>query len=128
MGSMVRLGNLLGSEELLKYRDGQDTFDHREEIKTILSDLLNQQTTQHWLAILEPADVWCSDVLDWNRLFAHEGFKALHMVQRVKRAEGVELDTTRCPIRLDGEILNSTKGAPRLGADTEQIRKEISLG
>lgn len=127
MGSIVRLGKLLGSDELLKYRDGQDTFDHREQIKTILSDLLRTETTEHWLAILEPADVWCSDVLDWNGLFAHEGFKALDMVQRVKRSEGVELDTTRCPIRLDGEILKSVKGAPRLGADTERIRKEFSL-
>jgi len=89
--------------------------------------ILKQKATQHWLAILEPAEVWCSDVFDWNRLFAHEGFKALDMVQRVVRRNGVELATTRCPIRLDGQILKSSKGAPRLGADTEPIRKEFSL-
>ena len=127
MGSVVRLGQLLGSDQLLHYDDAKDTFDHREEIKTILSDLLKKQTTEHWLSILEPADVWCSDVFDWNKLFAHEGFKTLEMVQRVKRREGVELETTRCPIRLDGEILKNPKGAPRLGADTEDIRKEFSL-
>lgn len=126
MGSLVRLGQLLGSHELLKYTD-EDIFDHREQIKEILASILKQQATEHWLAILEPADVWCSDVFDWNRLFAHEGFKALDMVQRVARREGVELATTRCPIRLDGQILKSSKGAPRLGADTEQIRREFSL-
>lgn len=126
MGSVVRLGNLLNSAKLLTYGD-LDIFDHREKIKGILCSILKQQTTEHWLAILEPADVWCSDVFDWNRLFAHEGFKALEMVQRVSRRDGVELDTTRCPIRLDGQILTSKKGAPKLGADTEQIRKEFSL-
>jgi crotonobetainyl-CoA:carnitine CoA-transferase CaiB-like acyl-CoA transferase len=128
MGSVSRLGELLGSRELLGYTNPQDLFDRREEIKTVLSDVLKRKTTQHWLAILEPADVWCADVLDWNKLFAHDGFKVLDMVQRVTRREGVELETTRCPIRLDGELLKSAKGAPRLGADTERIRREFSLG
>jgi crotonobetainyl-CoA:carnitine CoA-transferase CaiB-like acyl-CoA transferase len=126
MGSVVRLGQLLGSQELLQYAD-QDIFDHREPIKEILGSILKQQATEHWLAILEPADVWCSDVFDWHKLFAHEGFKALDMVQHVARREGVGLATTRCPIRLDGQILKSSVGAPRLGADTEQIRREFSL-
>jgi CoA:oxalate CoA-transferase len=126
MGSVVRLGELLGSHELLNHGDS-DIFKHREEIKQILCDLLKQQTTEYWLAILEPADVWCSDVFDWNKLFAHEGFKVLEMVQRVSRGDGIELDTTRCPIRLDGNLLTSKKGAPRLGADTERIRREFSL-
>ena len=126
MGPVGRLGQLLDSAELLSYGD-KDIFERREEIKQILGGILRRQTTDHWLAVLEPADVWCSEVLDWNQLFAHEGFKTLEMVQRVRRGDGIELETTRCPIRLDGNILNSGKGAPRLGADTEQIRKEFSL-
>lgn len=126
MGSVVRLGELLGSRELLNYSDS-DIFERREEIKQILCGVLKQQTTKHWLSILEPADVWCSDVFDWNKLFAHEGFKVLEMVQQVSRGNGIELDTTRCPIRLNGKILTSKKGAPRLGADTQIIRKEFSL-
>jgi crotonobetainyl-CoA:carnitine CoA-transferase CaiB-like acyl-CoA transferase len=126
MGSVVRLGELLKAPELLEYSN-QDIFNRREEIKKILGGILKEQTTEYWLAILEPADVWCSDVFDWNRLFDHEGFKALEMVQRVSRRDGVELDTTRCPIRLDGQILKSGKGAPKLGADSERIRKEFSL-
>ena len=126
MGPVGRLGQLLDSAELLSCGD-KDIFEKREEIKQILGGILRRQTSEHWLAVLEPADVWCSEVLDWNQLFAHEGFKTLEMVQRVSRGDGVELETTRCPIRLDGNILNSGKGAPRLGADTEQIRKEFSL-
>ena len=127
MGSVTRLGELLGSAKLLQYSNPQDSFDRREEIKAVLADLLKTQATEYWLKILEPADIWCADVFDWNRLFAHEGFKTLDMVQRVKRRDGVELDTTRCPIRLDGQVLKSAKGAPRLGSDTEKIRKEFSL-
>ena len=37
-------------------------FGDRDEIKALLADHLARQTTEHWLALLEPADVWCADV------------------------------------------------------------------
>ncbi|MCP4358890.1 MAG: CoA transferase, partial [Chloroflexi bacterium] len=64
----------------------------------------------------------------WDRLFAHEGFQTLQMVQEVSRDENVKLDTLRCPIRIDGERLFSDKGAPRIGQQTAQIMTEFSIG
>ena len=43
----------------------------------------------------------------WPRLLAHDGFAALGMTQRVSRANGAALETTRCPIRVDGGLLTS---------------------
>ena len=40
----------------------------------------------------------------------------------------IEINTTRSPMRLDGRTLNNRKGAPRLGEDTERIRKEFLGG
>jgi CoA:oxalate CoA-transferase len=37
------------------------------------------------------------------------------------------LKTTRCPIRIDDEILKSAQHAPRVGEHTEQIAREFSL-
>jgi crotonobetainyl-CoA:carnitine CoA-transferase CaiB-like acyl-CoA transferase len=111
MGSVVRLGELLGCEPLLAYGDAKLLFDRRDEIKEIL----------------EPADIWCSDLMTWDSLFAHEGFKALDMVQEVHRANGVGMRTTRCPIRIDGSVLKSERGAPRLGENTQQLIHEFSL-
>src|ERR1039458_1063963 len=56
---------------------------HRKGEIAVLVQHLRQQTTEHWLSILDPADVWCSDVLTWDRLFAHEAFQALEMIQNV---------------------------------------------
>jgi crotonobetainyl-CoA:carnitine CoA-transferase CaiB-like acyl-CoA transferase len=127
MGSVIRLGELMRCPALGVYSDPKFLFDKRDEIKAILAGHLKTQTTAHWLAVLEPADIWCSDVFTWPRLMAHDGFQALEMVQEVSRNQGISLRTTRCPIRIDGEIYKSSKGAPRLGEHTDEIVREFSL-
>ena len=132
MGSIVRLGELLGCPALTTYDQPASLFDERDEIKSILVHHLCQKTTGHWLGILEPADIWCSDVLTWDRLLQHQGFSALNMVQTITRpGEGdqppVVMRTTRCPIRIDGELLTSPQPAPRIGEHTNRLRQEFSL-
>jgi CoA:oxalate CoA-transferase len=127
MGSVTRLGQLLSCPELLAYSDPKSLFDRRDEIKGILAAHLKTQPTQHWLSILEAADVWCSDVYTWRDLFQHDGFQSLDMIQEVTRGDNVKLLTTRCPIRIDGEKLKTPAGAPRLGEHTAQVAAEFSL-
>lgn len=125
MGSIPLLGQLLSCARLENFSDGEQAFRQRSDIKAILSEHLATSTTAHWLSILEAADIWCADVLDWNRLTAHDGFNVLDMVQRVYMEDGFGYDTTRCPIRIDGERLKAERGSPRLGEHTEQIKKEL---
>lgn len=124
MTPLDKLGELLDMP-VLKGVSRAETFSRRDEIKQTIADRLKTEGTQHWLDILEPADVWCAPVLDWPRLVEHAGFKALGMIQRVKRREGVELDTLRCPVRIDGQRLYSGKGAPAVGQDTQAIRASL---
>lgn len=127
MSDIPRLGELLGCEPLLAYDDPKRWFTERDEIKTTLAAHLAQESTAHWLEILEPADVWCADVLDWTRLRAHDAFQALAMTQRVTRPSGAALETTRCPIRIDGGLLTASRGAPTIGQDTAAIRDELGM-
>lgn len=127
MGSIPVLGDLLDCPPLTEYTDPATWFSRRDEIKQILANHLTSQSTQYWLDILEPRDIWCADVLDWNRLFAHDGFQALEMVQEVARDENVKMQTLRCPIRIDGERLFAERGAPRIGQQTEVIMAEFNL-
>lgn len=125
MGSIPGLGKLLNCEDLLKYTDIIDAFDKRDEIKAILATHLLLATTEKWLSILEPADIWCADVLNWQELMEHDGFKVLNMIQEVEMLDGYKYKTTRCPIRIDGELLTSSKGSPKLGQDNQNIIKEL---
>jgi crotonobetainyl-CoA:carnitine CoA-transferase CaiB-like acyl-CoA transferase len=43
------------------------------------------------------------------------------MLQEVEMNDGYRYRTTRCPIRMDGELLLSGKGSPKLGQDNERI-------
>jgi crotonobetainyl-CoA:carnitine CoA-transferase CaiB-like acyl-CoA transferase len=125
MGSIPRLGDLLGCQELLKYQQVELAFLMRDRIKSALAAHLANETTSKWLSILEPADIWCAEVFSWDKLLKHEGFKALDMVQDVVMEDGYKYKTTRCPIRIDGEILTSPKGSPKLGQDNSSILEDI---
>ncbi|MBE8721612.1 CaiB/BaiF CoA transferase family protein [Sphingobacterium pedocola] len=125
MGSIPHLGNLLACEELKAFSDGAQAFEQRDAIKSVLTKHLCTQETIYWLAILEAADIWCADVLDWSRLLQHDGFKVLEMIQQVTMGDGFVYDTTRCPIRIDGEVLYSDKGSPKLGEHNQKIINEL---
>lgn len=121
MGSIPVLAALLVCKAMEVFTDPAEAFDKRDEIKAILADHLQTDTTKSWLALLEPADIWCSDVLNWKELMEHEGFRTLNMIQEVEMKDGYRYQTTRCPIRIDGELLVSSKGSPKLGQDNEKI-------
>ena len=123
MGSIPVLASLLKCDELLQFPENK--FGLRDEIKNILATHLQTQDTQFWLNILEPADIWCAKVLNYKQLFAEEGFQVLDFVQRVEMLDSYTYKTTRCPIKIDGEYFNSSKGSPKLGQDNERIIKEF---
>lgn len=125
MASIPQLARLLECPALADYREPAEAFEKRDEIKVILAGHLRGRPTRHWLSILETADIWCADVLDWHRLLAHDGFKALDMFQQVAMGDGFTYPTTRCPIRIDGEVLKAVRGAPALGEHNQRIMEEL---
>lgn len=127
MGSPIILGELLGCPALGIYQDPRTWFDQRDEIKAILRDHLASQPTAYWLAILEPADIWCADVLSWKRLRETEGYRVLGMEQEIFCPGGTPLKTLRCPIHIDGAISKSPVGAPAIGQHTADIDAEFSI-
>ena len=123
MGSIPVLASLLKCDELLQFPENKFTL--RDEIKNILASHLLTQETQFWLDILEPADIWCAGVLNYEQLFKEDGFKVLEFTQQVEMLDGYSYKTTRCPIKIDGEYFTSTKGSPKLGQDNERIINEF---
>ena len=115
MGSVVVLGQLLGCEALESYEDPTEWATRRDEIKAILKDHLKTETADYWLKILEANDIWCAKVMNWKELFATDGFKALDMIQTIKKDGKPMFETTRCPITIDGEKYFCDRPAPEIG-------------
>ena len=127
MTPLPQLGELLDLNSIKDLHDQKEWFTKRDEIKKDIGDWIEKQTTEHWLSILEPADIWCAKVLDWETMVKHEGFKILDMVQRIKRDDGLDIETLRCPIKIDGEIFKSSKAAPKIGNDNNSILEEFGI-
>ncbi|MCL6705858.1 CoA transferase [Pseudomonas sp. R2.Fl] len=126
MTPVGRLQDLLGIEALAPYRDDPKSwFTQRDEIKRIIAERIATRTVDHWLSILEPADIWCARVLEWPDLLDSEGFKLLDMLQTVTREDDVAIGTTRSPIRVNGQRPTLKRAAPLVGEHTAKIRAEF---
>ena len=127
MTPVPALGKLLSLDSIIQFDDQKDWFVKRDEIKKLIGDWLILKNTQEWLDILQPADIWCSEVLEWDKLLQDEGFKVLDMIQEIKRPDGLSIKTLRCPIRINNEISKSSIAAPKIGENTLPISEEFNL-
>ncbi|WP_299941702.1 CaiB/BaiF CoA-transferase family protein [uncultured Nitratireductor sp.] len=120
--SLKTLADLLGVAGLEPYYDNPTAMmKQRDAIKTAFAKQLKSRTTQDWLSVLQPADIWCAEVLDWQQLRASDAYKRLDLEQTIRRKGGVQLDTLRAPIRINGLTLKSERAAPELGQDTDAV-------
>lgn len=122
MAPIARLADLLSLDRLAPYADTAVAYGKRDEIKAILRDHLRSAPTAHWTNLLEPAGIWCAEVLDWPALERSGALDTLGVVQKI----GGGISTTTCPIRIDGAVLENAVGAPALGADTAQVMASLS--
>ncbi len=129
MTPVPKLAGLLElDEELSAYSDQPATwFTARDEIKAIIAQRIATRTIDEWLAVLEPADIWCAKVLNWPELFESDGFKVLDMLQTVTREDDVSITTTRSPLRVNGVRTKVERAAPRIGEHSAKIREEFGL-
>jgi len=128
MTPLGKIRDLLELAELDAFAsDPKSWFSARDEIKRLIAERLAARTTAEWLAVLEPADIWCAKVLEWDELMASEGFKALDMLQTVTRDDGVSILTTRSPLRINGQRTQTHRAAPLIGEQSVEIRKEFGL-
>lgn len=127
MTNIPTLATLLECEPLKDFINSNDWFAKRDEIKLILAGHLKTRPVAEWLNILEKADIWCAPVMDYDELVKQEGYRSLEMEVTVKTSNGLSVTTTRCPIKVDGELLAAGKGAPLLGEHNEEIERRFGI-
>jgi len=127
ISKVEELAVLLNNEKLKKFITVDQCFSERNEIMEILREQFISNSTKHWLSILEPAGIWCSEVMDFKQLTSHSAFKDLEFMQEIKMKDGSNFTTVRCPIRFNNRRLFSAKGAPRVGEDNDKLKLEFNL-
>ena len=124
MTPMARLATLMELPELARF-EGRGAFQERDAAKRLIAGRLATRTTAHWLAIFEPADLWCAEVLDWPALLNGGAMDLLNMVQTVTGRDGHQVRTTRMPLLIDGERPACGRAAPAIGQENEIILKDL---
>ena len=128
MTPIAKIQQLLDIPELIAFNDNPSSwFTDRDTIKQIISKKIETGTIDEWLAVLEPADIWCAKVLNWDELMEHDGFKVLDILQRVERDDNVSILTTCSPLRVNGVRPHHNRAAPRVGEHSAKIRSEFAL-
>ena len=127
MTDILLLANLLQCESLREFADSSNWFSKRDIIKELLATHLLTNTALYWLTILEKADIWCAPVMNYDALVKQDGYKVLNMEITVKTRNGLSVKTTRCPLRVDGNLLLSDIGAPLLGEHNEAIDAAFNI-
>jgi CoA:oxalate CoA-transferase len=126
MVNLQTLASAIACEQLHSFPE-EASFNKRDEIKNIISNHLATATSSCWLTSLHAAGIWSMEVLNWRQMKEHDGYKVLKMEQTIRTAEGKKVVTTRCPIRINGEILSSAVPAPQLGEHNEKIKNELFI-
>ncbi|TIX91529.1 CaiB/BaiF CoA-transferase family protein [Rhizobium sp. P44RR-XXIV] len=124
MMPLAKLAPLLDLPALADYTP-DDAFQRRDEIKGLIADRLLEKTSREWLSILEPADIWAAEVLDWPKLLQTAAFRQLDMLQTVSRDDGSSVRTTASPIRVNGIRAKNDLAAPTIGGQSDKIRAEF---
>jgi CoA:oxalate CoA-transferase len=119
--SLAGLGDLMGVD----LQGFTDPLAERDRIKAAIAAVTPARRTAEWLAILQPADIWCAEVMDWAALRASPVWAQLGMEQHLE-GRGFGMTTIRGPLRLNGAPLGSGRAAPPLGDDSSRIRQELT--
>jgi crotonobetainyl-CoA:carnitine CoA-transferase CaiB-like acyl-CoA transferase len=124
MMPLAKLAPLLDLPALADHTP-DDAFQRRDEIKSLIADRLLEKTAREWLSILEPADIWAAEVLDWPKLLQTAAFRQLDMLQTVTRDDDVSVRTTASPIRVNGVRSKNGLAAPTIGGQSDKVRAEF---
>ena len=124
MMPLAKLAPLLELPALAGYTP-DDAFQRRDEIKRLIASRLLEKTAREWLDLLEPADIWAAEVLDWPKLLQSAAFRQLDMLQTVTRDDGASVRTTASPIRVNGIRAKNSLAAPTIGGQSDKVRAEF---
>jgi CoA:oxalate CoA-transferase len=125
MTPMEKLRRALSIKALDAFTD-KDLFAKRDEIKKIIADLLLTQTSIYWIEKLMNNNLWAMPVMSWDELKSHPAYAAIEAEQQIiSDDQAGTWTTTRCPIRINAEILTSDKAAPSIGRDNSKIKSTL---
>jgi crotonobetainyl-CoA:carnitine CoA-transferase CaiB-like acyl-CoA transferase len=117
--------DLLGLEELPtdeRFSSNQARVVHRNELASLVQEVLAVKPTDHWMALLGGAGLPVGRILTLPQVFSDP--QVIHN-QMVLSREGVT--TQGSPLRSDGSVLMADRPPPALGEHTAAVVAELGV-
>lgn len=121
------LARALGHEDWLedpRFATNSARLDHREELIGALEKIFAEHDREHWLAVLDEADVPASPVLELDEVVVSEPVETVGSI-RTTRGDGREAKVVRSPISVAEWGAAEERIAPDIGRDTEEVLTEL---
>jgi crotonobetainyl-CoA:carnitine CoA-transferase CaiB-like acyl-CoA transferase len=124
MMPLKSLNRALQCQELETFTE-DESFSKRDDIKKVIAAHLLTQKTDYWLQKTKALDLWVMPVMNWKEMKQSDGYKVLQMEQEIVLKDNEKFITTRCPIRINEQLLTSNKRAPFVGEHVQQIKNTL---
>lgn len=128
LSPLAVLADVLGEPKLATYAD-KDTWTQQDEIGDLIAHALKAETTEHWIALLEPLKIWHAPVQDYREVAADPQVKHMQSLVTVPGAGGTQAPVTLVnhPVLYDGQAADVRLPPQPLGAQTREVLGEIGL-
>ncbi|MCH8505225.1 MAG: CoA transferase [Ectothiorhodospiraceae bacterium] len=97
----------------------------RDQLVPLLEGVFRQHPSAHWLETLEVVGVPCGPVNKLDQVFADPQVQARQLQRALKHPSLGSIPSVANPIRYDGESATAERAPPELGADTEQVLRDV---
>lgn len=123
-----RFFEFIGQPELKedpRFATGPDRITNSDTLYGLLDDIIKTRTTKEWTTFCSEHSIPASEVVELEKIGEHPHFSAVGLLQDGEHPTEGAYRYVRSSILMDGEPSPIRHHAPRLGADTEEVLREI---
>jgi crotonobetainyl-CoA:carnitine CoA-transferase CaiB-like acyl-CoA transferase len=122
------LAKLLDEPRLAEFNE-KDSWSRQDEITELIAERLKTATTADWIARMEPMKIWHAPVQGYAQIAEDPQVKHMKSLLTVPGCgdTGAPLTLVNHPVLYDGKSAEVRLPPQRLGAQTEEVLKEIGL-
>jgi crotonobetainyl-CoA:carnitine CoA-transferase CaiB-like acyl-CoA transferase len=108
-----------------RFATGKERIKHSDELYGLLDDIVRGKTTAEWLTFCADNSIPASEVIDLEKIGEHPHFAAVELLQDDQHPTEGAYRYVRDPIKVDGKVSPLRHHSPMLGADTEDVLREL---